>query len=85
MFGVRGELKIESWTEPHLAIFKYQPWTLVRDRSSSPLAGVRGRNHGQMLVASVPGIDDRDRAQELVGSEINVPRSALPPPKHGEF
>lgn len=86
VFGVRGEIKIESWTEPRLAIFRYQPWTLARGASLSPLDGVRGRNHGQgSVVASVPGIDDRDRAQELVGSEISVPRSALPPPKAGEY
>jgi len=85
VFGVRGEIKIESWTDPREAIFRYQPWTLVRGGSSSPLAGVRGRNHGLALVASIPGIDDRDRAQELVGSEISVPRSALPPPKPGEY
>lgn len=85
MFGVRGEIKIESWTEPRAAIFRYQPWTLVRAGASSSLAGVRGRIHGQALVASVPGIDERDRAQELIGSEISVPRSALPPPKAGEY
>ena len=85
VFGVRGEIKIESWTDPREAIFRYQPWTLARGGVSSPLAGVRGRNHGLALVASVPGIDDRDRAQELVGSEISVPRNALPPPKPGEY
>ncbi|KTF29455.1 ribosome maturation factor RimM, partial [Xanthomonas vesicatoria] len=25
-FGVKGELKLESWTEPRSAIFRYQPW-----------------------------------------------------------
>ena len=85
MFGVRGEVKIESWTDPREAVFRYQPWTLVRSGVASQLAGVRGRNHGHALVASIPGIDDRDRAQELVGSEISVPRNALPPPKPGEY
>ena len=85
MFGVRGEIKIESWTEPRLAIFRYQPWTLVRGASSSTLTGVRGRNHGLAIVASVPGIDDRDQAVALIGSEISVPRSALPAPKPGEY
>jgi 16S rRNA processing protein RimM len=85
VFGVRGEIKIESWTDPREAIFRYQPWTLVRGESSSQMAGVRGRTHGLALVATVPGIDDRDRAQELVGFEISVSRSALPPPKSGEY
>ncbi len=85
VFGVRGEIKIESWTDPREAIFRYQPWTLVRGGVSSLMAGVRGRNHGLALVASIPGIDDRDLAQQLIGSEINIPRSALPPPKPGEY
>ncbi|MEO8743147.1 MAG: ribosome maturation factor RimM [Lysobacteraceae bacterium] len=85
VFGVRGEIKIESWTEPRLAIFRYQPWTLARGGSSSQLAGVRGRDHGHGIVASVPGIDDRDQAEALIGSEISVLRSALPPAKPGEY
>ncbi len=85
VFGVRGEIKLESWTDPREAIFRYQPWTLVRGESSFVMSGVRGRTHGLALVATVPGVDDRDRAQELVGCEIGVPRSALPPPKPGEY
>ena len=50
VFGVRGEIKIESWTEPRLAIFRYQPWILTRAAVSTPMAGVRGRNHGQALA-----------------------------------
>ncbi len=84
-FGVRGEIKLESWTDPPVAIFRYQPWTLVRGESESKLAGVRGRAHGKSLVANVPGIADRDAAQALAGFEIAVPRSVLPPPKAGEY
>ena len=28
VFGVRGEVKLESWTEPRLSIFRYQRWLL---------------------------------------------------------
>jgi 16S rRNA processing protein RimM len=84
-FGVRGEIKLESWTDPPTAIFRYQPWTLARGQTSSKLAGVRGRAHGQSVVATVPGVADRDTAQELAGFEISVPRSVLPPPKAGEY
>jgi 16S rRNA processing protein RimM len=84
-FGIRGEIRLESWTDPPTAIFRYQPWTLARGQSSSKLAGVRGRAHGQSLVATVPGVTDRDAAEEMTGYEISVPRSALPPPKAGEY
>jgi len=85
VFGVRGEIKIESWTDPRDAIFRYQPWTLARGESTASLAGVRGRTHGLALVASIPGIADRDAAQAMIGYEISVPRDALPPPKAGEY
>ena len=36
-------------------------------------------------IAAIPGIEDRDAADALRGAELYVPRSALPPPKDGEF
>ena len=85
-FGVRGEVKVESWTEPRRQIFRYQPWTL-RDPQGREreLLGARGREAGKHLVAVLPGIEDRDAAEALRGTEILVPRSALPPPKPGEY
>lgn len=85
-FGVRGQVKIESWTEPREAIFRYQPWTL-RDPQGAEreLQGARGRETGKHLVATFPGVEDRDAVEALRGTEILVPRSALPPPEPGEF
>lgn len=85
-FGVRGELKIESWTDPGLAIFKYQPWILrAPNGQESAISGARGRDSGKHLVASFPGIDDRDTVEAMRGSEIHVARSALPPPNADEY
>ncbi|WP_233263080.1 ribosome maturation factor RimM [Cognatiluteimonas profundi] len=85
-FGVRGELKLESFTEPKSAIFHYQPWTL-RDAQGRErtLAQARGRETAKGLVATFPGIDDRDSAEALRGTEVYAPRSALPPPPPGEY
>ena len=85
-FGVRGEAKLESWTEPRSAIFRYQPW-ILRDPQGNEreLRGVRGKESGKSVVATFPGIDDRDAVEALRGTEIYVPRSALPPPRPGEY
>jgi len=85
-FGVRGELKLESFTEPADAIFRYQPWRL-RDPSGGEreLSGARGRVTPKGVVASFPDIEDRDAAEALLGSEVWVARDALPPPKPGEY
>ncbi|TAA41599.1 ribosome maturation factor RimM [Pseudoxanthomonas winnipegensis] len=85
-FGVRGQAKIESWTEPREAIFRYQPWTL-RDAAGREreLSGVRGKPSGKHLIASFPGVEDRDAVEAMVGLEIAVPRSALPPSQPDEY
>lgn len=85
-FGVRGELKLESFTEPKAAIFRYQPWTL-RDAQGREraLRGARGRETPKGVVATLPEVADRDAAEAMRGTEVWAPRSALPPPKDGEY
>ena len=74
-FGVRGEIKLESWTEPRSAIFRYQPW-IVRSPSGveTTIEGVRGRDSGKHLVARFPGVEDRDTVEAMHGTEIYVAR-----------
>ena len=79
-FGVRGELKIQSFTEPQSTLLRYQPWLLVREGSERELEGAKGRQTLKGLIATLPGVADRDAAQALAGTEIWVPRSRLPEP-----
>lgn len=85
-FGVRGEAKLESWTEPRSAIFRYQPW-ILRDPQGNEreLRGVRGKESGKYIIATFPHVTDRDAIEAMRGTEIYVPRSALPPPSEGEY
>lgn len=85
-FGVRGELKLESFTEPKSAILDYQPWILRDVRGTErELAGARGRETNKGLVAIFPEISDRDAAEAMRGTQVWAPRSALPPPQPGEY
>ena len=85
-FGVRGEVKLESFTDPHRAIAKYQPWTLRDARGNERVCeGVRVREGGKGLIATMAGIEDKDAADALRGTDVLVPRSALPPPAPGEY
>jgi 16S rRNA processing protein RimM len=85
-FGVRGELKLESFTDPPGNLLRYQPW-ILRDAQGREreVTDARGRIGGKGLIGTIPGIDDRDTAEALRGAELYVPRSALPPPQPGEF
>ncbi|MBB6598898.1 ribosome maturation factor RimM [Luteimonas sp. MC1825] len=85
-FGVRGELKLESFTEPARAILGYQPWTLRDAQGAERVAeGATGRETAKGLVARLPGIEDRDAAEALRGTEVWVARESLPPPAPGEY
>ena len=85
-FGVKGEVKLESFTDPPERIFRYQPWTL-RDAQGRERAceGARGRATNKGVVATVPDVADRDAADALRGTEVWVARSTLPPPAPGEY
>ncbi len=76
--GVRGEVKIESYTEPRLAIFDYSPWLVeTAPNEIEKIGDVQGRVQGKGVVASL-GFGDRDAAAKLIGARIFVSRSALP-------
>ena len=83
--GVRGEFKLESYTEPRTQIFRYQPWLLKSASGESEVSGGRGRAQGKGIVATLPEVNDRDAAARLIGSEIWVRRSALPRSERGEY
>ena len=85
LYGVQGQVKLESWTEPRIQIFQYQPWLLTAPGVEKEIGGIRGRAQGKGLVATLPGIEDRDQATALIGCEITVSRDVLPPPAPGEF
>lgn len=83
--GVRGAVKLESFTEPRLAIFDYKPWLLEREPGKfEEIAEVQGHAQGKGIVATLAGIGDRDVAAGWVGANIHVPRDAMPEPTSGE-
>jgi 16S rRNA processing protein RimM len=84
-FGVKGWLKIHSETAPPENLLGYSPWWIKRREGWSEIRVVEGRRHGKALVAHFEGIDDRDAARELVGSEIAVRREQLEPPEEGHY
>jgi len=70
-FGLRGELKVESFSEPETALLGYQPWTLRDARGNErSLSGARGRTGNKGLVVTLPGVQDRTAAETLRGVDL---------------
>jgi 16S rRNA processing protein RimM len=84
-FGVRGWLKVHSYTAPPDSLFAYSPWWVRMEDRWTPLHVDDGKAHGKGLVAHIEGYDDREAVRVLVGAEISVERAALEPAAEGEY
>ena len=84
-YGVKGWVRIHSHTAPRDAILDYRPWFLGRAGHWREVECIEGRRQAKGLVARIDGVDDRDAAQALVGSEIAVPRARLGDTASGEY
>jgi 16S rRNA processing protein RimM len=85
VFGVKGWLKVQSYTEPRDNIVELAVWTLRMNGADRPFEVEDGQSHGGNVVAKLRGIDDRERAREWTGAEIVVERERLPEPRANEF
>jgi len=78
VYGIKGWLRIHSFTDESDAILDYFPWSLKLGNNTRTVDITDWRKHNKGLVVKVAGIDDRDDAQALVGSEILINESSLP-------
>jgi len=82
-FGVRGEVRIRSFTEPPENIGDYE--RLIADPGGRTLKILELRPTPKGFAARVEGIDDRDAAEALRGLSLCVPRDELPEAEDDEF
>ncbi len=85
IFGVRGWIKVYSYTETRENILTYSPWTLTKGKESKEVRVIDGRRHGKTVVACLEGLNDRDKAAELNGWDILIHADQLPKAGHGEY
>jgi 16S rRNA processing protein RimM len=85
VYGVKGWLKVHSYTEPRENLLGYKAFEIERNGQWQPLIIDEGRSHGRGLIVHLRGIDDRDIAAEYVGANIAVPASAMPALPKGEY
>jgi 16S rRNA processing protein RimM len=80
--GVRGEVRIKSFTEDPADVAAYGPVKTGDGRDFK--VSVVGLHQG-MVIARLTGIEDRNAAEALKGVELFVERSKLPVPTDGSF
>jgi 16S rRNA processing protein RimM len=81
--GVRGEVRLKSYTGAPLDVARYRP---LADKTGRPYALKSARLvKDDMLVVRVEGIDTRDAAATLTNVDLYILRSDLPAPDPDEF
>jgi 16S rRNA processing protein RimM len=83
-FGVRGWVKLHSYTAPVDNILKYSPWICLGDPGDRREL-CEGRRNGEGLVARFKGIDDRDAAVLARAKPVYASRASFPSPAPGEY
>ena len=79
--GVKGEVKLRSFTQVPDAIASYSP---LETRAGSRIEIVKLRTQTNGFIAVLKGVTDRDQAEALKGTELLVPRQRLPRPEAAE-
>ena len=77
--GVRGELRLKSYTADPMAIAGYAPLTDAAGKRRYVIEAARPVKD-DMLVVRVEGVRDRDAAAALTNQGLHLRRSVLPPP-----
>lgn len=84
-YGVRGWLKVYSFTDPRENIVTYRRWLVNLNGQWQEMTVTGGKAHGKGVVAKLEGLDDRDAVAHLLGSDIAVYRDELPALAAGEY
>ncbi len=85
VFGVKGWLKIASYTNPKDNILSYQPWLLQKGSEEKSVKVSAGQLQAKGVIVQLDGITDRDQGLQLMGWDIYINHQQLPPPNKGEY
>lgn len=85
LYGIKGWLKIISYTEPRVNVFSYSPWYLNRGSAWLKVDVDSGRAHNKGIIVKIKGCDDRTYASPMIDSEIHVSRILFPLASSDEY
>lgn len=78
LFGVKGWVKIFSYTDPREGILEYPVWQIEKAGQWLPVTVAEGQPHGKTVIARFEGVDDRDSAAAYLQAEVGVFRKDMP-------
>lgn len=77
-YGVRGWIKVRPFSESPEALVDYPRWWLLQGGTESARRVVDARMHGGVPIAHLEGVETREQAAALTGTEVAIRRDELP-------
>ena len=81
--GLKGEVRLRSFTEAPVAIADYGPLEDETGGKAIEIESVRPGPKG--LIARIKGVTTREGAEALTGTKLYVPRDRLPEAEEGAY
>ncbi len=85
--GIKGWVKVFSHTSPRVKITEYSQWYMKSSKDQSWVSRklIEGKEQGKNIIAQLDGIQYRDEAEALVGTEIAIHKDQLEVLAEGEY
>ncbi len=83
--GLKGYLKLHSFTEPFDNILKYRPWFIDSAAGFVPLICDLHQRQAKVLVVHFEGLHSREVTEHLCNKELYIQRKQLLPLKKGDY
>ena len=83
--GLKGWVRIHSYTEPKSNIGNYRIFHIRSESTPTEIEMDQIKQQGNVLVAHFKGFDQPEQSQELVGLELKISKADLPSLQTGEF
>lgn len=84
-YAIKGWIKLQTFTEHLDGLLDYPVWHLGRNGNWQEYRLLDGKVHGQTLLASLEGVNDRDASEALQGMEVAVLREEMPKADEDEY
>lgn len=85
VFGIKGWVKVHSYTDPREKIVEYGTWLLKHQGQWREVKLEGGQRQGKTVVAKLAGLDDRNEAELYRGDEIAIYQHQLGHLQEGEY
>ncbi|MDX1519070.1 MAG: ribosome maturation factor RimM [Gammaproteobacteria bacterium] len=84
VYGVKGWLKVHSYTRPAENLLNYSPWWLSTPEGCVRKHVLDSGIRGKVLIALLEELNDREQASKLVHTDILIAKADLPELPPGE-